>query len=325
MILVLAEKRDGKFPRVTQELLSEAIRAKRGLNVPVAALVPGKAVEEADAELLGSWGAEKILNAVNPAVERYHPESHKQMLIEIIRTQKPALILMAGTTYGRELASVVSGSLGIAYANDCIELQIQNGKVVATRPVYAGKARAKIEARTSPFMATFRPNMCKVEENLAKQKAAVDKISVTISEDKRVSVLGVQASGDLLANLADARIIVSGGRGLQGPENFPMLAELAKSMGAALGASRMVVDAGWIEHKHQVGQTGRTVTPDLYIACGISGAIQHLAGMSSAKCIVAINKDPEAPIFKVADYGIVGDLFEIIPILTREMRTVVGG
>lgn len=322
MIIVLTEKREGKFPRLVQELLSEATRAKLSLKTPIAALLPGGPASDSDAKILGSFGAERILNVVHPSLERYHPEAYRKMFIEIMRSQNPSLVLLGATTYGRELASLVSGHLGIAYAGDCIRLEFQGNDAFAWRAVYAGKAHAKVKAKKPPLMASFRPNMCKIEESLSGGIAEIQIVSFDFEDQKRIQTIAVKAAQDSLTNLSDARIIVSGGRGLQGPENFPLLAELAKAMGAALGASRMVVDSGWIEHKHQVGQTGKTVTPDLYIACGISGAIQHLAGMSSAKCIVAINKDPEAPIFKVANYGIVGDLFEIVPILTREMRTV---
>jgi len=322
LILVLTEKRDGKFPRVSQELLSEAFRAKALLHEPIAALVPGSEAGEEDARILGKWGADEVINVVNSALERYHPETHRAMLSSVIQEAKPTLILLSATTYGRELASLVSGVLGIGYANDCVKIEIEGKTIFALRPVYAGKARAKVRSKSTPFMASFRPNMCKIEESIQAKTPGVNKLTVTLPSEKRIQILKLEPSQDSLANLADARIIVSGGRGLQAPENFKVVAELAKTMGAAMGASRMVVDSGWIEHKHQVGQTGRTVSPDLYIACGISGAIQHLAGMSSSKCIVAINKDPEAPIFKVADYGIVGDLFEIVPPLTAEMKTV---
>lgn len=322
MILVLTEKREGKFPRVVQELLSEAYRVKLLLKDPITALVPGRKAEQSDAELLGGWGADQVLNPVHSFLERYHPESHKQMLIQIVQNHSPSLILLSATTYGRELASGVSGRLGVGYANDCVKFEIEDKTIFVIRSVYAGKVRAKVRVNALPFIASFRSNMCKIEESIPKQTAQIQSESIDLPENTKIRILRLNPAKDSLTNLSDARIIVSGGRGIKGPENFPMLAELAKVMGGSLGASRMVVDSGWIDHQHQVGQTGRTVTPDLYIACGISGAIQHLAGMSSAKCIVAINKDREAPIFKVADYGIVGDLFEIVPLLTQEMRSI---
>lgn len=322
MILVLTEKRDGKFPGLAQELLSEARRAKAHLKEEVAAVFPGFKVEADDVKILESWGADKILNVVSPVLQKYAPESHARMLADLVQAHKPSLILAGATTVGRELAALVSARLGLAYANDCTGLDVEGGKLYAIRPIYAGKARARVLAKSTPFLLTFRPNMCLLEEPLPDGKADVVETAFSFTPERRIELVEVKRAGDALTNLADARIIVSGGRGLKGPENFPLLAELARVMGGALGASRMVVDSGWIEHQHQVGQTGRTVTPDLYIACGISGAIQHLAGMSSAKCIVAINKDPEAPIFKIADYGIVGDLFEIIPLLTEAMRSV---
>lgn len=323
MILVLTEKRDGQFPRLAQELLSEARRAKAKLNQEIVAIVPGVAAATAeDSALLGSWGADKILNAVSPSLERYQAEIYKSIISQLIQAHNPSFVILGATTYGRELAAMISGNLGIGCANDCIRLEVEDGKIFASRPVYAGKARARLLLKGSPFIVSFRPNMCKVEEPIPNKSAEIESSPFSPPPESRLKVVETRPSKDALANLTDARIIVSGGRGLRGPENFPLLAELAKSMNAGLGASRMVVDSGWIEHQHQVGQTGKTVTPDLYIACGISGAIQHLAGMSSAKCIVAINKDPEAPIFKVADYGLAGDLFEIIPLLTQEMKKI---
>jgi len=321
VILVLTEKRDGKFSRLSQELLSEAYRAQSALKAPIAALVPGAAVTPDDAKTLGGWGADKIISVIDPSLEKYHSETHKAMFVQAIESQKPRLILLGASTYGRELAAMVSGKLGIGYANECHHLEVQGDRIFATRPVYAGKALARILFKSSPAMASFRPNMCKIEASLPAKDAEI--VSLTFSPPQtKIKILEVKPSGDTTTNLADARIIVSGGRGLQKPENFSYVRDLAKAMGAAVGASRMVVDAGWIEHAHQVGQTGRTVTPDLYIACGISGAIQHLAGMSSSKCIVAINKDPDAPIFKVADYGLAGDVFEILPLLTTAMEAV---
>lgn len=346
MILVLTEQRDGsspsasstrslaeshasgdsdsltrsRFPRIARELLSEARRAKSALNMPIAALVPGPKVSPDDAKMLGSWGADKVINAAHPSLEKHHPETYKSMMIQVIESQKPALILIGASTYGRELAAGVSGKLGIGYANECMKLEFEGSSVTAVRPVFAGKAVARVRFKASPAMASFRPNMCKIE-SLPEKEAEV--VSIDFSPPQtRIKILEVNPSSDTTTNLADARIIVSGGRGLQDPKNFSLIRDLAKSMGAAVGASRMVVDAGWIEHAHQVGQTGRTVSPDLYIACGISGAVQHLAGMSSSKCIVAINKDPDAPIFKAADYGLAGDLFEIVPLLTQEMQKI---
>lgn len=322
MILVLAEKRENGFTHLVQELLGEARRVKEELREEIAVIQPGTQASEEDAKVLGSWGADQVINVASPSLESYHLEVYKKMLEEVIEAYPPSLIFLGAGIHGRELADMISGKLGIGYANDCSGVEVENGKIFAVRPVYAGKARARVFVKVTPFLVSFRPNMCAVEEPIPNHKAAVVSLPFSPPAENRIKVLETRKAKDSSTNLADARIIVSGGRGLQGPENFPLLEELAGVMGAAVGASRMVVDAGWIGHEHQVGQTGRAVTPDLYIACGISGAIQHLAGMSSAKYIVAINKDPEAPIFKIADYGIVGDLFEIIPLLTREMRAL---
>jgi electron transfer flavoprotein alpha subunit len=208
--------------------------------------------------------------------------------------------------------------VGAGLASDCVALEVKDGRIVARRPMYAGKAYATVEWAGEPQMASLRPNVFPLGPQDASRPVAVVKGQVDVSARARVTLTTTTAQGRL--PLTEAQIIVSGGRGLKGPENFHLVESLAEALGAAVGASRAVVDAGWVDHQLQVGQTGRTVSPSLYVACGISGAIQHLAGMSSSKCIVAINKDPDAPIFKVADYGLLGDLFEILPRLTEAAK-----
>ncbi len=215
---------------------------------------------------------------------------------------------------GKDLAPRVAAKTGAGLASDCVALEAKGGKLVARRPMYAGKAYATVEWAGEPQMATLRPNVFALGVPDPARQAEVVKGNAPASSRAKVTAVGVSAQGKV--QLTEAQIIVSGGRGLKGPENFPLVEALAEAMGAAVGASRAVVDAGWVDHQMQVGQTGKTVSPTLYVACGISGAIQHLAGMSSSKCIVAINKDADAPIFKVADYGILGDVFEVLPKLT---------
>jgi electron transfer flavoprotein alpha subunit len=199
-----------------------------------------------------------------------------------------------------------------------VALEVKGGKLVARRPTYAGKAYATVEWSSEPQMATLRPNVFPLGQPDASRKAEVVKATVDTASRARVTAVKATAAGKV--QLTEAQVIVSGGRGLKGPEHFHLVEGLAEAMGAAVGASRAVVDAGWVDHQMQVGQTGKTVSPTLYVACGISGAIQHLAGMSSSKCIVAINKDADAPIFKVANYGILGDVFEVLPKLTEAAK-----
>ena len=232
-------------------------------------------------------------------------------------------VLIPYTAMGKDVAPRVAARVGAGLVSDVVNLEVKDGKLEARRPVYAGKALATVRWEGEPQMATLRPNVFA----LGTAEAARKYDTVTGTADvstRRARVQSVQAAGAGKVELTEAQIIVSGGRGLKGPENFHLVEELANALGAAVGASRAVVDAGWVDHQMQVGQTGKTVSPTLYVAAGISGAIQHLAGMSSSKVIVAINKDADAPIFKVADYGIVGDVFEVLPKLSaaaKELRS----
>jgi electron transfer flavoprotein alpha subunit len=211
----------------------------------------------------------------------------------------------------------VAAKIGAGLASDCVGLEAKGGRLVARRPMYAGKAYATLEWAGEPQMATLRPNVFPLGQPDASRKAEVAKGAVDVSSRARVTAIKATTQGKV--QLTEAQVIVSGGRGLKGPEHFPLVEALAQAMGAAVGASRAIVDAGWVDHQMQVGQTGKTVSPSLYVACGISGAIQHLAGMSSSKCIVAINKDADAPIFEIADIGLVGDLFTIVPELAEAL------
>ena len=224
---------------------------------------------------------------------------------------------------GRDLMPRVAARLGVGLAQDCIAAEIvDDGQLECIRPIYAGKAYAKVRLLMSPAIATLRPNVFPLGDADTARNAETVTLTPELNAEKiRASVKETRKSSGQKVELTEANIIVSGGRGMKGPENFPVVEALADAFGGAMGASRAAVDAGWIDQQHQVGQTGKTVSPTLYVACGISGAIQHLAGMSSSKFIVAINKDPEAPIFNIADYGIVGDLFEVVPALTEAIKS----
>ncbi len=252
------------------------------------------------------------------ALGAYATEAYARALAQAIADAKPSVVLVPFTAMGKDLAPRVAARVGAGLASDCVGLSVSGGKLVARRPLYAGKAYATVEWAGEPQMATLRPNVFPLGTPDASRKAEVVKASVDASS--RAKVVAVRATAQGKVQLTEAQIIVSGGRGLKGPEHFPLVEALAEAMGAAVGASRAVVDAGWVDHQMQVGQTGKTVSPSLYVACGISGAIQHLAGMSSSKVIVAINKDADAPIFKVADYGILGDVFELLPKLTEAAK-----
>jgi electron transfer flavoprotein alpha subunit len=319
-VLVVAEHRDGDLKKVTFEMLGEGIRIAEKLGGTVEATLIGSTVVGM-ADTLAHYGAARVYLADDPSLEEYSSEGYTTVLAKVIQKAEPAVVLLGATVQGKDLAPRVAARLGLGLASDCTAFEVAaDGRLVITRPIYAGRALATVMEKTTPQMATVRPNVMVPLEPDTSGTAPMEKLAVETGDIRAKVIDLIQESGQQQVGLAEAEIIVSGGRGLKGPENFCLLEELADVLGAAVGASRAAVDAGWIDHSHQVGQTGRTVTPNLYIACGISGAVQHLAGMKTAKYIVAINKDPEAPIFRVADYGIVGDIFKVVPILTEEFK-----
>ena len=251
----------------------------------------------------------------------FNAEAYANIISENVKAKKPSVVLMPHTGYGKDYSPRVAVKIGSGIVADVVGLSVDGGKVVAKKPIYSGKAYANIKVTTDIQAFTVRPNSQEVGSKAG--AGAVEAVSAGAG-DVKVKITGTELSGGSKIQLTEASIIVSGGRGMKGPENFPMLQSLADLLGAALGASRAAVDSGWISHSHQVGQTGKTVSPNCYIACGISGSIQHMAGMGSSKYIVAINKDAEAPIFKVATYGVVADLFEVVPALTAEFKKVLG-
>jgi electron transfer flavoprotein alpha subunit len=318
-IWVYTEQRDGEIKKVTYELLSAGRKAADAMGEELCAVLVGKGVSGL-AGKLGEYGADKVLVVDADALENYTTDAYTNVLADLAKEHQPAAILLACSVAGRDLAAQVAQRLGTGLMTDCTDMALEDGQLVFTRPIYAGKAFVKAicpEAR--PVMATIRPNVLTADAPQAGRAAEVVTVSAAAGDVRQV-IKDIIKQVSTRPELTEADIIVSGGRGIKGPENFAILEELADVLGAAVGASRAAVDAGWKSHSFQVGQTGKTVSPVLYIACGISGAIQHLAGMSSSKCIVAINKDPEANIFKVADYGIVGDLFDVVPLLKEELK-----
>lgn len=313
-VLVLAEKKDGKLRNVSFEALTAGVRVANGGEV-VAALFGSDAASFASQ--LADYGANKVYVVANDKLNQYTTDGFVQALLAVIDAVKPDVILTGHTSIGKDLFPRIAARLGAGLVSDCTDVAFENGEIIFTRPIYAGKAFQKKKVREGVVMATVRPN------NIAPAQAPAAGEVVELSQDikdLRTIVKEVVKKAATGVDLSEAKIIVSGGRGVKSAEGFQPLRELAEVLGAAVGASRGACDAGYCDYSMQIGQTGKVVTPDLYIACGISGAIQHLAGMSNSKVIVAINKDPEAPIFQVADYGIVGDLFEVVPLLTEEFK-----
>lgn len=317
-VLAVLEARDGAVRKVSHELLAAA-RELAGTAGSVDALVFG-AEAPAGVDRLGAAGADRVLSAGHGDFARYSPDGFAATVASVAPAY--AAVLFAATATGKDLAPRVSARLGAGLASDVVGLAVQDGAVVATRPVYAGRALQRVKLRGAPALVSVRPNAFQPRAPDESRRAAVEPVVVPAFE-ARVRVTTVKEPEKPALDVTEAPIVVSGGRGLKEPANFKLLEDLADALGnTAVGASRAVVDAGWRDHAAQVGQTGKTVSPGLYIAVGISGAIQHLAGMRTAKTIVAINRDKDAPIFKVADYGIVGDLFEVVPRLTEEIRKV---
>jgi electron transfer flavoprotein alpha subunit len=270
------------------------------------------------------YGASKVYVLENSLLAQYSASSYSLALVSLIEEIKPEIILFPATSMGKDLAPRLAAKLGVGLATDCISTACKDGKLEVVRPIFAGKVLATVSLKSSPQIASLRPNVFPLLEAGA-EKGEVVKKEVVIPEDQvKGQVAEILREEGAELDVTEADIVVSGGRGMKGPENFDLLRELTSILPhSAVGASRSAVDAGWIDHQYQVGQTGKTVSPNLYMAFGISGAIQHLAGMSSSKYIVAVNKDPEASIFKVADFGIVGDLFQVIPHLKEELKKTI--
>jgi len=318
-ILVLLERRGGEVKSAGLQAVSTARRLADATGDTVVAIAFGSGAAGA-AELAGAHGADRLLAVDDAALDLYVPEIFAATLAAAAREVGADTVLLPGTSLGRDVAARACARLGTGLLTDVIELErTAGGALRGRRPVYSGKAYAWAtipEAR--PSMATLRPNVFPAAPQAGRKAEIVAWPAAPVRARARVTRLETPAAQE--QDVAEASVIVSGGRGLKGPEHFGLVRGLAEALGGAVGASRAVVDEGWIGHAHQVGQTGKVVSPSLYVACGISGAIQHLAGMSSSKVIVAINKDAEAPIFKVATYGIVGDVFEVLPKLTEAVR-----
>jgi len=320
---VFAEHRNGKLRKVSYEMISAGIKYGQMLMQEVSVVVIGNNIS-AIVEDISRYDFGTIFAVDHPQLEAYTTDGYAFVLAELIKEHQPEALFAGNTAIGRDLAPRVAQRVGAGLITDCIGVELQGTDLVFTRPIYAGKAFAKVMCpKARPIMATFRPNVLSNDMATSSTKPRLVQVPISFKDGAiRTKIKEVLSKSSGRVELTEADIIVSGGRGLKSPENFAMLERLADTIGAAVGASRAAVDAGWREHQDQVGQTGKTVSPTLYIACGISGAIQHLAGMSSSKYIVAINKDPEANVLKVADYGIADDLFKVVPALTEEVKKI---
>lgn len=319
-ILAFVESRDNKIKNSGFETAATALKLASDLGAEAEILLIGNDVSAAASEL-GAYGIKKVLLAEDTKLEKYSTTAYSKLVAETAKQRGADVIILSASAMGKDISPRVSAKLEAGLVADCTEIKADSGNITAIRPVYAGKAFIELRVTSPVKIFTLRPNVFKAVK-IDGVTAETEKIEISLTEsDFAVQVKEVVVSNEKL-DVTEADVVVSGGRGLKGPENFYLVEDLAKVLGGAAGASRAIVDAGWRPHSDQVGQTGKTVSPSLYIAVGISGAIQHLAGMSSSKCIVAINKDKDAPIFQIADYGIVADALEIMPALTEEFKKV---
>lgn len=321
-VIAFAEQRGGVLRKVALETVTAGRALADAYGATLTAVLVGPAGVAAEAEKLGQHGADAVVVAAADSLASYNAEPYTAALEQTVKARGAKAVLFAATALGKDLAPRVAARLRAGLASDVTEVDVKDGRLFAVRPAYGGKVLIKVTFPGEPALLSLRPRAITPAE--APREAAIEELALGLDPDGWRSVVRQLDEGEKKGrpDVAEAEIIVSGGRGLQGPENWRLLEELADALGSGtgLGASRAVVDSGWRPHSEQVGQTGKVVAPPLYFAIGISGAIQHQAGMRTAKCIVAVNKDAEAPIFKLADYGIVGDLFEVVPRLTEEIR-----
>ena len=318
-VLVFAEQVDGSIRKIAYEAVSEGRRLADTIGDTVSAVVFGSSIDGIAGEL-AQYGADKIFVGDDPALADYTTDAYTNMLFEVVKVADPRILLFGASSRGKDLSARLAARLGVGLAMDCTALKLDGEKLIATRPMYGGKVLAEVILEGAPQMAAIRPNVMEIVQS--SKAGDVEKVAISTGV-VRTRVVEKRLEVASKIDLTEADVIVSGGRGMGGPD-FGIIEQLAEVLGGTVGASRSAVDEGWRPHSDQVGQTGKVVSPNLYIACGISGAIQHLAGMGSSKYIVAINKDPEAPIFKKADYGIVEDLFRAVPALTAELKKLKG-
>ena len=315
-VLVICEQRDGAIRKISYEAVSEGRRQADGLNTDLTALVLGSGLAEMTADL-EKYGPDKILVADDPNLAEYSADSYSTVCTHAIKAQDPMVIITGASTQGKDLSARLAARLDAGLAMDCVAIRIENNQLTYTRPMFGGKILAEVNIVGAPHIVAIRSNVMAITE--ATRNCTIEQLDIQIDEPK-TKVIDQKLESSEKVELTEADVIVSGGRGTGG--NYDAIGELAVLLNGAVGASRSAVDEGWRPHSDQVGQTGKVVSPNLYVACGISGAIQHLAGMSTSKHIVAINKDPEAPIFSKADYGVVADLFELVPEIIKEVKKI---
>jgi electron transfer flavoprotein alpha subunit len=323
MILTCIETRDKKIKKSSLETMSEAQRLAAELKTEAAAVLFGTGMEELGAEL-SSYGASKIHLFDNASLDRYSTQDYAAVLADLVKKLGPAAVFFSATAMGKDLAPRLAARLGVGLAADCTQVALKDGQLEFTRPIFAGKALLTFRLTSSPQVASLRPNVFPLAQAASAGEIVRESVEIPTAQARAEVTEVLQESGGEI-DVSEADVVISGGRGMKAPEHFELLREISALIPrSAVGASRSAVDSNWIGHQHQVGQTGKTISPNLYMAFGISGAIQHLAGMSSSKVIVAVNKDPDAPIFKVADFGVVGDLFQVIPPLKEELKKLRG-
>lgn len=320
-ILAYVESINGNIKRSAFEVATAAVHLKTKTNsIAIASIINGN---QEIANQLFEYGIDQVINIQSDLLNKYSAQAIAKSVYQLANNKDCEIILFPASSDGLELAPIVAAKFDAGYIADIIEMNADTDNIIVKKPVYAGKSIIKTKINTNIKVFSLRPNVfTPVKQNSTSNQYETFQPDITINDCKTIVVDTVKNEGKL--DVKEADIIVSGGRGMKEPENFVLIEELAKALNAAVGASRAVVDAGWRPHSEQVGQTGKTVSPSLYVACGISGAIQHLAGMSSAKFILAINKDKDAPIFKVADYGIIGDTIDVLPKLTEEIKKIKG-
>lgn len=315
-VLAIAEQSEGIFRKVTYEALSEGKRIADSLGCDLTALVLGSGIEN-NAKELGKYGAERIIVIDNQVLGEYLNDAYTNVIGDVLRKENPAVVIIGASTQGKDLSARLSARLGAPLVMEGVAIRVENNKLVVTRPMYGGKILADTVLEGEPQMVAFRPNSIRIEESTG--TGSIEVLDVDIGKTQVKFIEKRLETGKI--ELTEADVIVSGGRGMGG-DDYTIVEELAGALGGAVGASRAAVDEGWRPASDQVGQTGKVVSPTLYVACGISGAIQHLAGMGTSKVIVAVNRDSEAPIFSKADYGIVGNLFEVLPLVTNEVKKI---
>jgi len=313
-VIAITEQSEGLFRKVTYEALSEGKRLAENLDCNLTAVVLGSGMENISNEP-GKYGADRIIVVDNQALSEYMTDAYTNVVADIVNKKNPSVLIMGASSQGKDLSARLSARLNAPLAVDCVDIRVENGNIIATRPMYGGKILADLALEGKPQIVAVRPNAMSIVESSG--AGEIEKLDIDVGKTDLIFV-EKQLDTDKV-ELTEADVVVSGGRGMGGAD-FSVIEELAELLGGAVGASRSVVDEGWRAASDQIGQTGKVVSPNLYIACGISGAIQHLAGMSTSKVIVAVNKDAEAPIFSKADFGIVGDLFEYIPLITEEIK-----